>query len=387
MQTSRRDIFLLACCQGLLLTNAAGLISMNALIGYSLAETKALATLGATTYVLGSAASTMPASLWMGRVGRRRGFMTGAAINILGCVLASLALWLGSFALFCAATAVIGVYNAIGLQYRFAAAEVAAPDYRAKAISLVLAGGIVGGFMGPASTELGRDLFATPFLGSFLILAAVALLAMGVQAQVHVPRPTAEERGGGGRPLREIVRQPVFVVAALSGALGYGIMNLLMVATPLAMSFCSHPYSAAAMVIQWHVVGMYAPGFVTGSLIRRFGVLQVILAGVALIGVCIAVALNGNTVAHFLAALALLGVGWNFMYTGGTTLLTASYRPAEKAKTQGANDFAVFATMGISSASSGALVSLAGWERMNAAALPVLAIVALAVAWLAWLRK
>jgi len=337
--------------------------------------------------VLGSAVSTMPASLWMGRVGRRRGFMTGAAINIAGCMLASLALWLGSFALFCAATAIIGVYNAIGLQYRFAAAEVATPDFRAKAISLVLAGGIVGGFLGPASTRLGRDLFPTPFLGSFLILAAVALLAIAVQSQVHVPKPTAEERSGGGRSLRAIVRQPVFVVAVLSGALGYGIMNLLMVATPLAMSFCSHPYSAAAMVIQWHVVGMYAPGFVTGGLIRRFGVLRVILAGVALVGVCIAVALNGNTIAHFLAALVLLGIGWNFMYTGGTTLLTESYRPAEKAKTQGANDFAVFATMGVSSVSSGALVSMAGWERMNAAALPVLAIVALAVAWLGWLRR
>ena len=387
MQTSRRDIFLLACCQALLLTNAAGLISMSALIGYSLADTKALATLPATTYVLGSALATMPASLWMGRVGRRRGFMTGAAINIAGCTLAALALWCGSFVLFCVATAVVGIYNAIGLQYRFAAAEVAAPDFRAKAISLVLAGGIVGGFLGPAATRLGRDAFATPFLGSFLILAAVALVAIGVQSFVHVPKPTAEERGGGGRPLAVIVRQPVFVVAALSAALGYGVMNLLMVATPLAMSFCSHPYSAAALVIQWHVVGMYAPGFVTGSLIKRFGVLAVILAGVALVAGCVAVALSGNTVAHFVAALVLVGVGWNFMYTGGTTLLIESYRPAEKAKTQGANDFIVFATMGISSFSSGALVSMAGWERMNAAALPVLAVVAAAVGWLAWLRR
>jgi MFS family permease len=383
MQTSRRDIFLLACCQGLLLINSAGLISMNALIGYGLAETKAYASLGATTYVLGSAVATMPASLWMGRVGRRRGFMAGAAINIAGCALAVAALYAASFPLFCLATAVIGVYNAIGLQYRFAAAEVAAPEFRAKAISLVLAGGIVGGFVGPATTRLGRDLFATPFLGSFLLLAAVAVVAMAVQSRVHVPAPTAEERSGGGRPLSAIVRQPTFVVAVLAGALGYGIMNLLMVATPLAMSFCSLPYAAAATVIQWHVVGMYAPGFFTGALIRRFGVLNVILAGVALVAGCVAVALNGDTLAHFVAALVLLGVGWNFMYTGGTTLLTETYDPAEKAKTQGTNDFAVFATMGVSSFSSGALVSLAGWERMNAAALPVLVIVAVAVIWLA----
>jgi MFS family permease len=183
------------------------------------------------------------------------------------------------------------------------------------------------------------------------------------------------------------MRQPVFVVAALAGALGYGVMNLLMTATPIAMDFCSHPFGAAAMVIQWHVVGMYAPGFATGSLIRRFGVLNVILAGVALVALCVAVALNGNTVAHFLIALALLGVGWNFMYTGGTTLLTESYAPAEKARTQGANDFIVFATMGVSSLASGALVSTTGWETMNRAVLPVLVVIAAATLWYGTRRR
>ena len=386
-KTSHRDIFLLACCQALLLVNSAGLISMNALIGYALAADKALASLGATTYVLGSALATMPASLWMARVGRRRGFMTGSAIGMSGSALAAFAVYLGSFPLFCLATAVIGVYTAFGLQYRFAAAEVAEPSFKAKAISLVLAGGVVGGFLGPESTRVAKDLFAVPFLGSFVVLAAFAVLALAVQSRVRVPPPPHEESAGGGRRLATIVRQPVFVVAALSGALGYGLMNLLMVATPLAMSFCAHPYGAAAMVIEWHVVGMYAPGFVTGSLIRRFGVLKVIVAGVALVAACIAVALSGTSVAHFVVALTLLGVGWNFMYTGGTALLTESYRPAEKAKTQGANDFIVFATMGVSSFSSGMLVSVAGWEKMNAGALPVLAIVALAVGWLAWLRS
>ncbi len=386
-KTSHRDIFLLACCQALLLVNNAGLISMNALIGYALTDNKTFASFGATTYVLGSALATMPASLWMGRVGRRRGFMTGSAIGVAGSSLAATAVWLGSFPLFCLGTAVIGVYTAFGLQYRFAAAEVALPSFRAKAISLVLAGGIVGGFLGPESTRWAKDLLPTPFLGSFLVLAAIAVVAFAVQSRVNVPPPSPEERSGGGRPLREIVRQPVFVVAALAGGLGYGLMNLLMVATPLAMSFCSHPYSAAAMVIEWHVVGMYAPGFFTGSLIKRFGTLKVILAGVALVAGCVAVALSGTTIAHFVAALALLGVGWNFMYIGGTTLLTESYRPAEKSKTQGANDFIVFSIMGVSSFSSGALVSAAGWEAMNAGALPVLVVVALAVAWLAWLRS
>jgi MFS family permease len=379
--TSYRNIFLLACCQALLLTNAAGLISMNGLVGYSLVDAKTIATLGATTYVLGSALSTMPMSLWMARVGRRRGFMTGALVNIAGCGLAVLALWLASFPLYCVATAVIGVYNAVGLQYRFAAAEVAAPADKARAMSLVLAGGIAGGFLGPELTRWGKDAFATPFLGSFMALAAVALVALTVQSQVRVPRPTAEEQGGGGRPLSKIVRQPVFIVAAMSGGLGYGLMNLLMTATPLAMSFCSLPYAQAAVVIEWHVVGMYAPGFVTGSLIKRSGILRVILAGVAVMAAGATVALNGTTFAHFVVALGLVGVGWNFMYTGGTVLLTEAYAPSERARTQGANDFIVFSIMALSSFSSGALVSAAGWEAMNWAALPLLATIAGVAAW------
>ncbi len=386
-KTSHRDIFLLACCQALLLVNTTGLVSMSGLIGYSLVENKSFATLGATTYVLGSALATMPASLWMGRVGRRRGFMTGSVIGLCGSVLAATAVWLHSFPLYCLATSIIGVYTAFGLQYRFAAAEVAEPAFKAKAISLVLAGGIVGGFLGPESSRFAKDLFATPFLGSFLVLAGVAVIALAVQSRVNVPKPTAEETGGGGRPLSKIIRQPVFIVAALSGGLGYGLMNLLMVATPLAMSFCSHPYAAAAMVIEWHVVGMYAPGFFTGSLIRRFGLLKVIALGIAIVTVCVGVALTGTTIVHFMVALALLGVGWNFMYIGGTTLLTESYHPSEKSKTQGANDLIMFSIMGVSSFSSGALVSAAGWEAMNIGALPVLAVVAAAVAWLAWLRS
>ncbi len=386
-RTSYRDIGLLAACQALLLTNSAGLISMSALVGYSLTDVKAIATLGATAYVLGSAVSTMPASLWMARVGRRKGFMAGALVNVGGCALATLALVTHSFALFCTATAVIGVYNAIGLQYRFAAAEIAAPADRAKAISLVLAGGIVGGFLGPETTRWGRDLFATPFVGSFVLLAAWALVALAVQARVHVPRPAIEERHARGRPLADIVRQPTFAVAALSAALSYGLMNLLMTATPLAMSFCSHPYAAAAMVIEWHVVGMYGPGFFTGDLIKRFGVLTVMVVGIALIGGCIAAATAGNSIPHFVAALVLLGVGWNFMYTGATTLLTESYAPAERAKAQGANDFIMFTTMGASSFASGALVSSAGWESMNYGAIPVLAVALAAIGWLGLRRR
>lgn len=378
--TAYRTLFLLACCQALLLTNAAGLVALNGLVGYQLASNKGLATLGVTTYVIGSALSTMPMSLWMAKVGRRRGFMAGALINVVGCGIAIAALTAHSFVLFCLATAVIGIYNAVGLQYRFAAAEVATLADRATATSLVLAGGIVGGFVGPQMTRYGQHMFTTPFLGSFLMLGAAALLALLIQSQVQVPKPSAEERRGDGRSLREVVSQPAFLVAALSGALGYGLMNLLMTATPLAMSFCSYPYAQAVLVIQWHVVGMYAPAFVAGSLIKRWGVLTVIGAGIAVLAIGSLVALHGTTVAHFVAALVLVGVGWNFMYTGGTVLLAESHSAGEKARAQGANDFIVFTVMGVSSFSSGALVSSAGWQVMNWAALGVLALTAAMVA-------
>lgn len=387
MRTSYRDIALLACCQALLLINNSGLIAMNGLVGYALVDNKAFATLGATTFVLGSALAAMPAALWMAKVGRRRGFMTGSSIAVIGAATCALALWLSSFALFCLGTAVIGVYTAFGLQYRFAAAEVAAPDFKAKAISLVLAGGIAGGFLGPQASLWAKDLLPVHFLGSFLVLSAIAVVALGVQSRVRVPAPSVEEARGPARPLSQIVRQPVFIVAALSAALGYGIMNLLMTATPLAMSFCSHPFSAAAFVIEWHVVGMYAPGFFTGSLIRRFGALRVIACGILFMGACVAIALSGVALWQFWTALVLLGVGWNFMYTGGTTMLIGAYKPAEKAKTQGINDVMVFTVMCISSFSSGALVSAAGWEWMNLGALPFLAVVAIAVLWLALLRR
>ena len=386
MRTSYRDIFLLACCQALLLVNNASLIAMNGLVGYALAGDKAFATAGVTTFVLGSALSAMPAALWMAKVGRRRGFMTGSIVAVFGSAICALALAWSSFALFCLGTAIIGVYTAFGLQYRFAAAEVAAPEFKAKAISLVLAGGIAGGFLGPEASHWAKDLLPVPFLGSFIVLSGIALIALGVQSRVRVPAPSVAARGGG-RPLSEIARQPVFVVAVLSAALGYGVMNLLMTATPLAMSFCGYPFAAAAFVIEWHVVGMYAPGFVTGNLIQRFGALRVIVAGTLLMAACVAVALADNQVGYFWAALVLLGVGWNLMYTGGTTLLTEVYTPAEKAKTQGLNDFIVFAVMGISSFSAGALIDVAGWERMNAVALPFVAVVMFAALWLFALRR
>ena len=376
-----RHLLLLTLVQGLFLTNNVTFIAINGIVGLSLAPVGWMATLPITAYVLGSAMAAMPVAWMQAHWGRRRSFQAGLVVAMLACAMAAWAVASRSFWLLLAATVTAGFYAANAALYRFAGPELAAPSYKERAISLVLAGGIVGGFLGPAITRWGRDLFAAPFLGSFVLLAGVALVALAVQSRVHVPKPHASEQAGGGRPLRDIVRQPVFVVAALSAVVGYGLMNLLMTATPLAMDFCGLPYAQAAFVISWHVVGMYAPGFVTGSLIDRFGVLNVILAGAAVMAAGALVALTGNALAHFLAALVLIGVGWNFMYTGGTALLTESYTPAEKARTQGANDFIMFSTMAVSSFSSGAMVSTTGWEAMNWTALPVLAAVAGAVVW------
>jgi MFS family permease len=388
LSPGKRNVFLLACCQALLLTNAVTLIAIGALAGYQLAPTKALATLPPFSYVLGAAIASIPASFWMKRVGRRAGFLTGGAIGLAGSMLATVAMAIGSFALLCAGSMLLGVYNAFGQYYRFAAADAAPPDFKAKAISYVLAGGLVGGIVGPELSKLTADMAEPRFMVSYASLSLYCLVAMGITALLAFPAPKAEESAQAPtRPMGEIVRQPAFIVAAACAGLGYGVMTLLMTATPLAMGFCGHPYGAAAGVIAAHVVAMFAPSFFTGSLIQRFGVLPVIAAGVAIEIACVLVALSGEAVAHFWWALVLLGLGWNFTYVGGTTLLTETYRPAEKAKVQGLNEFIVFGVQALASLSSGVLVNAAGWNILNAAALPMLALAGGAALWLMAQRR
>ena len=382
MDLSRRNVLLLAACQGLLLTNAVTLIAITALAGYSLAEDKVFATAPSATYVVGSALATVPASFWMKRVGRRAGFLTGGLFGLAGSVVATIAMATASFALLCAGTFLLGVYNAFGQYYRFAAADAASMDFKARAISYVLAGGLVGGIVGPEVSKYTRDLAQPTYVASYASLFVFSALAMAIIALLRIPRPREEEARGPARPLREIVAQPVFLVAASVAALGYAVMNLLMTATPLAMGFCGHPYSAAASVIAAHVVAMFAPSFFTGSLIKRFGVLAVMFAGVLALFACIAVGLSGQLVAHFWWALVLLGVGWNFTYIGGTTLLTEAYRPSEKAKAQGTNEMTIFTVQAISAFSSGVLVNARGWEVMNYIALPLAALAGIAIVWL-----
>lgn len=385
MQTSRRNVFLLACCQALLLTNAVTLTSIGALAGYALAVNKAFATLPASGYVVGGFLGTYPASMWMRRVGRRNGFLTGGAFGLAGSILATAAMFAGSLPMLCAGTMLLGVNNAFGQYYRFAAADVAgaaSADFKARAISYVLAGGLVGGIVGPEVSKHTRDLVAPTFAASYASLFVYGLAAMAIAARLRIPPAQDSVSRGSARPLRKVVGEPVFLVAATAGALGYGVMNLLMTATPLAMGFCGLPYSAAATVIASHVVAMFAPSFFTGDLIRRFGVLQVMLAGVLAMFACAAVALSGQLFAHFWWALVLLGVGWNFVYIGGTTLIAGAFPPAERAKAQGVNEVTVFAVLAVSSFSSGVLVNTEGWRTLVYVALPLIAVAGAAILWL-----
>lgn len=386
MDSTRRNVALLAACQAMLFSNSSTLASINGLAGMSLATNPALGTLPVTTWVLGGAIATLPASLYMKRAGRTQGLIAGAGTGIAAALICALAIGLHNFWLLCLGTLVFGASNATGQYYRFAAADVSPPDFKARAISLVLAGGLVGGIIGPGLSRYSVDAFPDRFLGAYLVPVLYSLVTIALLSATRIPNPTAAEQASGGRSLMEIAKQPKFLVAVLSGAVGYGVMNLLMTATPIAMGICGHPFGDAAFVVSSHVIGMFAPSLFAGSLIKRFGVLNVILAGAALSVGCVAVALGGVDVAHFWLALVLVGVGWNFMYIGGTTLLTETYRPEEKAKAQGANDMCIFVMMVITSLTSGFLVSRAGWETVNLLALPVLAAVAAAAVWLA-LRK
>jgi MFS family permease len=388
MEKQYRNVLVLSGCQATLQTTGTTMIAVTGLAGFALADDKSFATVPLTCYVLGSAITTIPASLLMNAVGRRGGFQTGTALGMLGAAVCALAMYVSSFWLLCAGMTVLGMYTAFGKYYRFAAADAAAVEFRAKAISLTLAGGIVGGIFGPEMAKRTASLFPEQvYMGSYLSLIFVCLLATLLLARLDIPRLSAQERKDSGRPLAEIMRQPVFLVAALTSMLSYGIMNLFMTSTPLAMHAHDHHFNDAAFVLQWHMIGMYGPSFFTGSLIQRFGVLNIIFAGIVLLFVCIVAALLGTELINFWAALFLLGVGWNFMYVGGSALLTECHTPAERAKTQAANDFMIFVTMTVSSMSSGLLLHQSGWHAVNYGSIPFLLLAAAATLWLMWQRR
>jgi len=382
MDTARKNVALLSACQALLFINSVTLIAINGLAGYALAADKGLATLPMTTQVIGSALATIPASLIMQRIGRRAGFQIGSGFGLVGGAISTLAIAWSSFWLLCFGTVILGVYGAFGLYYRFAAADSAGAEFKARAISLVLAGGLVGGLVGPALSRWTRGLAQPEFLASYASLMVFSLISMAILSRLQIPQAKADEAKTPPRALGIIMAQPMFIVAVTLSAIGAGVMSLIMTATPLAMGFRDHPYSSAATVISWHVVAMFAPSLVTGSLIKRLGLLPVILTGVALMIVRVPVALSGTTVTHFWVTLVLLGVGWNFMYVGGTTLLTDAYRPSEKAKAQGMHDFLVFGVTIVSSFSSGLLLKSNGWQMLNYVVVPFLVIAGLTCLWM-----
>ena len=382
-----RPLVWLTICQGLFLTNNVTFMAINGLVGLMLAPQSWLATLPLTAYVLGGSLSTGLVARHQQRWGRRGAFRLGLVVAMVAAALCALAVRMGSFWLLVAATILAGYYNANAALYRFAAAELAGPSGRERAISWVLAGGLLGGVAGPPLAQASRDLLAAPFAGAYLTLVAVAVLSWLCLGRISFPALPPAPAGADGHLPAGVARQPAFIVAIAASALGYGVMNLLMAATPIAMAGCGHPFGAVAWVLEWHVVAMYLPSFFTGSLIRRVGVQPVLAAGVLLNGACIALALSGVDLMHFTAALAMLGVGWNFLYVGGTTLYTESYPPGHRVIAQALMDRWVLGTMTLTSFSSGALVTTGGWQAMNRGALLPLALLASLLAWLAWRRR
>ncbi len=378
-----RHLWLLSLCQGLFLTNNVAFIAVNGLVGLTLAPLGWMATLPVTGYVVGSALSALPVARLQARVGRKRAFQLGLGVAALSSALCAVAVSVHSFWLLVGATVVAGFHSANAALYRFAGPELVAPSFKERAISLVLAGGIAGAFIGPNLASAARSWLPVPFAGTYLALVGVALLAMLALSLIRFPPHVPPLPGAAaGRPLTVLALQPVFIVAVSAAALGYGVMNLLMAATPLAMQMCKHPFESAALVLEWHVLGMFVPSFFTGHLIKRFGTLPVMTVGALLNLCCVAVALSGVEVMHFAVALFTLGVGWNFLYTGGTTLFTQAYRPEEKNRAQGAMDLCVFSTMAVSSFSSGALINTQGWRWLNLGALLPMGLVMAALLWL-----
>jgi MFS family permease len=382
-----RQVLLLATAQALFQTASVLVMTVGGLAGGQIASRPELATMPIAAMFLGTAAATFPASMWMTRVGRRTGFVAGAALGVLGGLIAAAGLWIGSLAVLSLGTLLVGTYQAFAQFYRFAAGEVSDDTFRPRAISLVLGGGVVAALAGPMLGRLGGPILDPAYTGSFLLLALVSIVAAIILVGLRIPdHKTASVSDESARPWLAIVTQPAYVVALFGAVTGYGIMILAMTATPLAMSHHHHDLPTTATVIQLHVLGMFLPSFFTGSLIARFGVLRIMLTGVVLFGGHIAMALSGTGFTSFATALVLLGVGWNFLYIGGTTLLTTTYTAAEKGRAQATNDMTIFVVGLACSFSAGALLERFGWETMNLALIPWLLIAALALMWLG-LRK
>ncbi len=383
-----KNLVLLIVCQGLFLTNNVTFIAINGLVGLSLAPVSWMATLPVMGYVVGAAFSTSIVAKSQNHFGRKISFQLGLLVAVLSALLCAYAALSRNFWLLVTGTFIAGYYSANGQLYRFAAAELTVASQRDKAVSWVLAGGILGAVIGPNLASWTRNLFNTAFLGAYLTLSIAGLMGIVVMQFIHFPTEFKTEHSlADGRPLKAIFKQPVFMVAVIGAALGYGVMNLLMAGTPLAMQICGLPFSDTALVLEWHVIGMFAPGFFTGTLIQRFGALKIMSIGVVLNFICILIALTGTDLRQFLIALFLLGVGWNFLFTGSTSLAMTAYKPDERDKAQAAINFFVFGTMAFTSFGSGALITSQGWSILNLGSLIPVIITALALLWLSAQNK
>ncbi|MBX2830735.1 MAG: MFS transporter [Rhodospirillales bacterium] len=370
----RRNIMFLSLCVALSASAMSLIFTVAAVIGYSLATDKSLSTLPVAFMMVAMMAMTAPSAIVMAKLGRRFGFWMGAVIAMFGAVAGMGAVYYGNFWFLCIACACIGAGNAIAMQYRFAAAEAAPPEFRARAISYTMLGGLASAFIGPNLASFARDWFDTvPFLGTFVALIGLQFLLVIAIGQLRLPDMRGHQHAEPARPLKTVLGQPAVIVAIIAGALGYAVMSFVMTATPLAILDCDYAFGDAAFIIQWHVVGMYAPGFFTGNLIKRFGALKIIQLGALINFVCLAVGLSGqDLMGNFWVSLVLLGVGWNFMFVGATTFLTENYRSSEQARVQAVNEFAVFGTVAIASLSAGTIYASSGWGALlYSAALPV----------------
>jgi predicted MFS family arabinose efflux permease len=364
LRLERGNVVRLAIAQALAGANSVVVYATGAVVGNVLAPSKSLATLPISIFVVGMALCTLPAGAVAQRYGRRAAFMLGTGCGVLAGLLASLAVVYASFALFCIATFLGGVYAAVVLSFRFAAADCAPPERRPRALSAVMAGGVFAGVIGPQLVTYTMNLwpaylFAATYIGQAVVAAVSAVILLGVQ----LPRPSASDRSGG-RPLSIIGRQPRFILAIVCGVVSYLLMNFIMTAAPLAMEFCGLPQESANLGLQWRVIAMYAPSFWTGRLISRFGASRVVAAGLMLTGTASTVGLFGIDVAHFWATLILLGVGWNFGFVGASAMVLECHRPDEKARVQSFNDFLVFGTMAFGSFLSGGLLASFGWDMV-----------------------
>ncbi len=382
--TATRNIALLSASQAIVGSNQAVVISVAALAGATLAPDPSLATMPVTAMVIGLALTASPATFTIHRLGRRNGFILGAALAIFGGLAAGSAVTLSSFILFCLALMFIGASAAFGQQYRFAAADSVPAELKGRAISFVMLGGVLAGFLGPRFAYLAKDWVPDhEFAGSFFIPALLASLAIVILMFTRLA-PTARQLPDApkGRSLGELIRAPEIFVPIVSATSSYALMTFVMVAAPLAMVYvCGHPVEAATGAIQWHIVAMFAPSFITGALIRRLGAHLVTGLGLILILGCAATALNGISIMHFDIALILLGVGWNFGFIGSTALLTSAYRPEEAARAQGLNEQLVFGVMAVASIGSGLLLQLIGWEAINLMVIPIATGAILLLAW------